>query len=70
MPFKSKAQERLMYSEHPDLAEKFQAETPNDASLPERIGSPQKKSVRPRRRRTSQHDFDRGMLHSSDANKI
>lgn len=37
MPFQSLAQERFMYSQHPDLAKKFQAETPQklQSKLPE-----------------------------------
>lgn len=37
MPFKSKAQQRFLFSQHPDVAEKFAKETPKDAykNLPE-----------------------------------
>ena len=37
MPFKSKAQRRYMYSQKPELAEEFEAHTPEDAKLPERV---------------------------------
>jgi hypothetical protein len=37
MPFKSKAQRRFMYAVHPEVAEKFEKETPEGAKLPERV---------------------------------
>lgn len=40
MPFKSLAQERFMYAEHPAIAKRFQAETP-PGPLPKRIQTPQ-----------------------------
>jgi hypothetical protein len=36
MPLQSKAQERFMWSQHPDLAQKFEDETPEDKKLPEK----------------------------------
>jgi hypothetical protein len=39
MPFKSKAQERYMFAKHPDVAQKYAAETPDDSALPERVGA-------------------------------
>ena len=37
MPFKSDAQRRYLYSQHPDVAKKFAAETPKGADLPEHV---------------------------------
>src|SRR5215831_4368773 len=37
MPFVSQAQRRFMYSQHPDIAKRFQAETPAGADLPEHV---------------------------------
>ena len=34
MPFKSKAQRRFMYAEHPELAKEFEAATPKGKKLP------------------------------------
>lgn len=38
MPFKSEAQRRWMHSKHPEMAKRWEAETPSDAKLPERAG--------------------------------
>lgn len=35
MPFQSKAQARFMFSQHPDMAKRWAAETPSIKSLPE-----------------------------------
>lgn len=35
MPFKSLAQERFMFAKHPELANKWQKETPNQSNLPQ-----------------------------------
>ncbi len=38
MPFKSKAQERFMYSQHPDIAKRWNKESPvNQSKLPEKV---------------------------------
>lgn len=37
MPFKSQAQRRYLYSQHPDVAAKFQAETPRGMKIPEKV---------------------------------
>lgn len=37
MPFDSEAQRRFMFAKHPKIAEEFQAATPKDADLPERV---------------------------------
>lgn len=37
MPFKSKAQRRFMYSQHPELAKEFEEATPKGAKLPEHV---------------------------------
>lgn len=36
MPFRSKKQRRFMYARHPEIAERWEAHTPDDARLPER----------------------------------
>jgi hypothetical protein len=38
--FKSKAQQRFMFSQHPQMAKEFAAKTPNMASLPAKVGEP------------------------------
>lgn len=48
MPFKSKAQQRFMYSQHPDIAKRWEDETPNIKKLPARV-----KSKKPRVRSKS-----------------
>jgi hypothetical protein len=37
MPFKSQAQRRFMYSQHPELAKEFEDKTPKDEKLPEHV---------------------------------
>ena len=37
MPFKSKAQRRWMYANRPEMAKEFEEETPDSASLPNRL---------------------------------
>lgn len=34
MPFQSKSQQRFMFSQHPQIAERWAKETPNIKSLP------------------------------------
>lgn len=41
--FVSEAQRRYMFSQHPDIAERFAAETPKNADLPEHVGDKTKK---------------------------
>lgn len=36
MPFTSNAQRRMMYSRHPEVAKRFEKETPTGKKLPER----------------------------------
>ncbi len=36
MPFKSKAQMRLMYAKHPKIAARWEKETKNEKDLPEK----------------------------------
>lgn len=38
MPFKSEAQRRFMYANHPEIAREFEAHTPKGAKLPEHKG--------------------------------
>lgn len=42
MPFKSDAQRKFMYSQHPEIAKEFQEKTPKHENLPERL-HPKKK---------------------------
>lgn len=37
MPFKSKAQMRYMFANHPTIAKEFMAHTPNSKNLPEHV---------------------------------
>lgn len=37
VPFKSKAQERWMYSQHPEMAKRWAAHTQKSAKLPEHV---------------------------------
>jgi hypothetical protein len=43
MPFKSKAQMRWMFANHPKMAKEWAAETPNEKALPEKKGKTAKK---------------------------
>jgi len=38
MPFKSKAQQRLMFAKHPKIASKWAKLTPSMKNLPEEVG--------------------------------
>lgn len=37
MPYASEAQRRYMHTQHPQIAERFDRETPRDARLPEHV---------------------------------
>ncbi len=37
MPFKSKSQQRFLFSQHPDIAKRWAKETPNIKKLPEHV---------------------------------
>jgi hypothetical protein len=43
MPFKSKAQARFMFSQHPAIAKEFATMTPNISALPEYVKSKKRK---------------------------
>ena len=43
MPFKSKAQRRFLFSQHPEIANKWLKETPPNKKLPEKVAKPKKK---------------------------
>ena len=49
MPMKSKAQRRYLWAVLPDVAERFERETPKGKRLPERVGKG-KRSGRSKRR--------------------
>ena len=44
MPFKSKAQQRFMFSQHPEMAKRWAEHTPNIKDLPEKVDSDEKKA--------------------------
>lgn len=46
IPFKSKAQQRYLYSQHPEIAEEFEEKTPRKSykNLPEYASNPKSKS--------------------------
>lgn len=44
MPFKSKAQQRFMYSQHPGIAKRWAKETLSIKKLPEHVKTKEKKS--------------------------
>lgn len=48
MPFQSKAQRRFMYAKHPDMAAKWEAETPTGKRLPSKLGKKRKPTKRSR----------------------
>jgi hypothetical protein len=50
MPFKSQAQRRYMYSQHPEMAKEFESATPKGEHLPEHV----KKGTR-RKKRSRAH---------------
>ena len=43
MPFKSEAQKRYLYANHPEMAKRWEAHTPDSASLPEHVRRSAKK---------------------------
>lgn len=53
MPFKSQAQRAYMYSQHPDIAQRWRKESGPQRGLPDRAGKPTGKH---RRRRTARDD--------------
>lgn len=44
MPFKSKAQRRLMYAKDPEMAKVWEAHTPKGKKLPEKVKPKRKKA--------------------------
>lgn len=50
MPFASKAQQRWMFSHHPEMAKRWAKETPSMKNLPEHV-SHRKKALRHHMRR-------------------
>lgn len=45
MPFKSEAQRRFMYANHPDIAARWSKEYPNQGKLPKHVSKKLKKLV-------------------------
>lgn len=50
MPFKSEAQRKYMYANLPEIAKKWESETPQGSSLPQRINPKKPKSLLKTRR--------------------
>lgn len=48
MPFKSKAQMKMMFAKHPDMASAWAHETPDTKHLPEHVAAEKKKRRKPR----------------------
>lgn len=46
MPFQSKAQQRYMFANMPDMAERWASETPDIKKLPEKKQAPKKRRRR------------------------
>jgi hypothetical protein len=53
MPFKSQKQRAWMYSQKPEMAKRWESETPKKAKLPEYVGNSTKSEVRKRGRKPS-----------------
>lgn len=49
MPFKSKAQQRMMFAKHPQIAKRWAKETPNVQRLPEKAKPRGGKWIKPKR---------------------
>lgn len=43
MPFKSQAQRKMMYAQHPEMAKRWEEETPKGKKLPEKVKPKSKK---------------------------
>jgi hypothetical protein len=50
VPFRSKAQAKWMFSQHPEMAEKWAHHTPSMARLPERVAPKRKKKKKGEKR--------------------
>lgn len=48
MPFKSEAQRRYMHAKHPQMAQRWEAETPTGKRLAAKLGRKRKSSKRSR----------------------
>lgn len=46
MPFRSKAQQRLLFAKHPAMAKRWAAETPNMQALPNHVKHALKRRMR------------------------
>lgn len=44
MPFKSQAQRKWMYSQHPEMAQQWEEHTPKGKKLPKKVGKENGKS--------------------------
>lgn len=50
MPFKSNAQRRFLFANHPEIAKKWAKEFPNQGVLPEHVGDGKRKRKTKQRR--------------------
>ena len=48
MPFESQSQRRFMYAKHPDIAKRWEEETPTGKRLPRKLGKKRKPVKRSR----------------------
>ena len=48
MPFRSKRQRGFLYEHHPEIAARWEAETPKGADLPERVRAKKRKRTSPK----------------------
>lgn len=48
MPFKSKQQRKYMYARHPEMAKRWEEETPTGKRLPQKLGRKRKTTKRSR----------------------
>ena len=53
MPFESKAQQRFMFSQHPEIAKRWAVLTPNMKALPERVTPQRRLANKMAQRRTN-----------------
>jgi hypothetical protein len=52
MPFKSRAQARMLFATHPAMAKEWASETPDMKALPEKVNyGRERKAKKPRRKR-------------------
>ena len=75
MPFKSKAQARYMFSQHPKIAKEFASQTKSFSKLPERASNPKTGTTVPTMSRSRAQAFSlklglRGGIHRMPGGKF